>query len=469
LLAERGKRTILLTTHFLDEADILSDHIAIMSRGNLKAEGTPVELKHNLGSGMKVYVNDALYSPGKDFVDVPRHSDYDQTVYTLADSAQTARFISGLEADGITDYQVHDTTIEEIFLNIAEETNDEPDAASSSRSGSPPLDESRDKTFGTKVSTSHSAKQPLELLPGQGTSLFRQAVVLLQKRFIVLRRNYLPYLAAILIPIIAAGLVTRFLKKFNGLSCNPADSISTETVTSLSQYLPNIVYGPYNATIERLLTALYPTLTSRSIHSVNTLQEFNSYIDTHYANVTPGGFFLGNPPTFAYSASYEVKQSVLTQNLLDNVLTSAKIVTGFSEFSVPWIPGTGNSLQLILYFGLAMSAYPGFFALYVTAERLRKVRALHYSNGVRAAPLWLAYVFFDFLFVLLISLIAVVLFTAAWHGWYYPGYLFIVFFLYGLTSITYSYVISLFAPSQLAAFAFSAGSQAVLFLIYFIT
>jgi len=62
-----------------------------------------------------------------------------------------------------------------------------------------------------------------------------------------------------------------------------------------------------------------------------------------------------------------------------------------------------------------------------------------------------------------------VLFTAAWHGWYFPGYLFIVFFLYGLTSVVYSYVISLFAPSQLAAFAFSAGSQAVLFLIYFIT
>lgn len=51
-------------------------------------------------------------------------------------------------------------------------------------------------------------------------------------------------------------------------------------------------------------------------------------------------------------------------------------------------PLTGNSLQLITYFGLAMAAYPAFFALYPTLERLRGVRALQYSNGVRALPLW---------------------------------------------------------------------------------
>src|SRR5438046_2581995 len=30
LLAERGRRTIILTTHFLDEADLLADHIVIL-------------------------------------------------------------------------------------------------------------------------------------------------------------------------------------------------------------------------------------------------------------------------------------------------------------------------------------------------------------------------------------------------------------------------------------------------------
>lgn len=71
----------------------------------------------------------------------------------------------------------------------------------------------------------------------------------------------------------------------------------------------------------------------------------------------------------------------------------------------------GKTLQLILYFGLAMSVYPAFFALYPTVERLRKVRALHYSNGIRAAPLWLAYLAFDFLFVLLISAVVTAIFA----------------------------------------------------------
>jgi hypothetical protein len=44
----------------------------------------------------------------------------------------------------------------------------------------------------------------------------------------------------------------------------------------------------------------------------------------------------------------------------------------------------------------------------------------------------------------------------------------VVFFLYGLVSILVAYVISLFVTSQLAAFAFAAGGQAVFYLIYFI-
>ena len=38
-----------------------------------------------------------------------------------------------------------------------------------------------------------------------------------------------------------------------------------------------------------------------------------------------------------------------------------------------------------------MCVFPALFALYPTQERLNNVRALHYSNGIRAIPLWLAY------------------------------------------------------------------------------
>ena len=47
-LASEG-RTIVLTTHYLEEADMLADRIGVLSRGRLVAEGTPTEIKARVG------------------------------------------------------------------------------------------------------------------------------------------------------------------------------------------------------------------------------------------------------------------------------------------------------------------------------------------------------------------------------------------------------------------------------------
>jgi ABC-2 type transport system ATP-binding protein len=47
LAGERGK-TVLLTTHYLEEADQLAERVAIVDRGRVVAEGTPDELKREL-------------------------------------------------------------------------------------------------------------------------------------------------------------------------------------------------------------------------------------------------------------------------------------------------------------------------------------------------------------------------------------------------------------------------------------
>src|SRR6185503_19703281 len=46
---KRAGRTIVLTTHYMDEAERLSDRIAIMDRGKVIARGTPGELIASIG------------------------------------------------------------------------------------------------------------------------------------------------------------------------------------------------------------------------------------------------------------------------------------------------------------------------------------------------------------------------------------------------------------------------------------
>ena len=50
LQSHRAGRTMLLTTHFMDEADHLGDRIAIMAEGVVKCCGSSLFLKNKYGN-----------------------------------------------------------------------------------------------------------------------------------------------------------------------------------------------------------------------------------------------------------------------------------------------------------------------------------------------------------------------------------------------------------------------------------
>ena len=50
----RRDRIIILTTHYMDEADVLGDRIGIMANGQLKCLGSSLFLKNNFGGGYKL-------------------------------------------------------------------------------------------------------------------------------------------------------------------------------------------------------------------------------------------------------------------------------------------------------------------------------------------------------------------------------------------------------------------------------
>lgn len=62
-IVEQGK-TILLTTHIMEEAEMVSDRLAILHRGNIVAEGTPEEIKHLAKDRFRVIIEGNLKSLG---------------------------------------------------------------------------------------------------------------------------------------------------------------------------------------------------------------------------------------------------------------------------------------------------------------------------------------------------------------------------------------------------------------------
>jgi ABC-type multidrug transport system ATPase subunit len=133
LLQERKKnRFIVLTTHSMEEADLLGDKIAIMKQGKLEACGTSLYLKNHFGVG---YTLNCLVDPNhfdeKDVFDrickiipdatcKPRRGNEQLYILPYSQVASFPTVLKMLEKEklGIKNYGLSVTTLEEVFLSI---------------------------------------------------------------------------------------------------------------------------------------------------------------------------------------------------------------------------------------------------------------------------------------------------------------------------------------------------------------
>eukprot|EP01138_Halocafeteria_seosinensis_P013541 gb/GECG01013830.1/.p1 GENE.gb/GECG01013830.1/~~gb/GECG01013830.1/.p1 ORF type:complete len:1624 (+),score=205.04 gb/GECG01013830.1/:1-4872(+) len=136
----RKNRIILLTTHFMDEADLLGDRISILAHGKLKCYGSSMFLKKKYGVGylltcvkassnytlgnvvsmVKEYIPEAEVNSevGTELsIRLPLHSS-DQFPTILA------KLDRNLHDFGLETYGLSATTLEEVFLRVAH--NDDP-------------------------------------------------------------------------------------------------------------------------------------------------------------------------------------------------------------------------------------------------------------------------------------------------------------------------------------------------------
>jgi ABC-2 type transport system ATP-binding protein len=126
-LNEDGQ-TIVLTTHYMEEADQLCDRVAIMDHGRILALGTPTELKESIGADTIVTVkvagdaggfDDALRH-GLDGVSTIRPVDGGLEVHVRGSDRLLPQVVGIAErrATELVDLSVASPTLEDVFINL---------------------------------------------------------------------------------------------------------------------------------------------------------------------------------------------------------------------------------------------------------------------------------------------------------------------------------------------------------------
>jgi ABC-2 type transport system ATP-binding protein len=114
-LADAGK-TVLLTTHYLEEADTLADRILVIAEGAIVAEGTPLEIKSRVaGRTLKcvTMLSDEFLRTLPDVVRVERNGA--AVTMTVGSAEDVLRTLLAMDAS-LHSLEVSSPTLEDAFL-----------------------------------------------------------------------------------------------------------------------------------------------------------------------------------------------------------------------------------------------------------------------------------------------------------------------------------------------------------------
>jgi len=122
-------RTVVLTTHYMDEAERLCDQIAVMDHGRIIASGSPRELIHSLGGDHVVEFglerNESPEVVPEELMDLPAvlaaHTEADAFVLTVAEPHLALPALLGrLEARGahLARLTTRHASLEDVFVSL---------------------------------------------------------------------------------------------------------------------------------------------------------------------------------------------------------------------------------------------------------------------------------------------------------------------------------------------------------------
>jgi ABC-2 type transport system ATP-binding protein len=112
-------RTVVLTTHYLDEAELLCDRVAIMDTGKILEIGPPASLVRGLDAATRISVESGAIAEG-DARSLFADADVTDDGVSLTVATRSPATVLSTLADrnALRGLSVHGATLEDVFLNL---------------------------------------------------------------------------------------------------------------------------------------------------------------------------------------------------------------------------------------------------------------------------------------------------------------------------------------------------------------
>ncbi|KAJ8728130.1 hypothetical protein PYW08_016515 [Mythimna loreyi] len=441
LLKEKKGRTMILTTHFMDEADILGDRIAIMSGGRLQCVGTPYFLKKHYGIGYKMTIvkgenciADDVTKFFRNYVpDIKENTNIGSELTYILPSDNVSKFPKMLkefeakrEALSVTSYGLSVTSLEEVFMKAGAE-----DVDSSSAEGNNATGPYNDCAI-APLANPHNAADNEPIQKVRGFKLLRNHIkAMFLKLAYNSMRNKLTAAIQFVTPIINISISVVIARSWKFLSELPPLTLSLEsgfvaTQTLLSQ--DNVTDGSIEAKAmtaykNYFKTSKYPGMRLTDIGTADLGKFYLKLSATEHGRVRneiPIGATFGARNITAWFGNYGYHDSAISLAHVNNALMSAlspgsslKIVNHPLPYSIEHlvkVMATGSSMgfQFAFNIGFCMAFVTAFLVLFVIKERTSGAKLLQRVSGVRPAVMWLTAFVWDWMWLFLVYLCIII-------------------------------------------------------------